>query len=223
MKLAYFSPLNPQPSGISDYSEELLPQLAQGAEITLFVDGFRPANEALLAQFECVDYANRSIDKQLREFDAIIYHVGNDHRYHARIVETMRRVPGIAVFHDLALQDFFLGLARERKDLRIYLDEMLACHGEKERRLAEEHLRRGSVPPHVAAPLSFPLNCRLARDAEGIITHSEWARTRLQTTAPAVPVRRINMPVPAGPFADFNRRDNGQVLIASFGLITPGK
>ena len=39
MLLAYFSPLNPQPSGISDYSEELLPQLAEGADITLFVDG----------------------------------------------------------------------------------------------------------------------------------------------------------------------------------------
>src|SRR6185503_13290805 len=173
MKLAYFSPLTPQPSGISDYSEELLPQLANGADITLFVDGFRPANEALLAQFEYVNYyESQSIVKQLDDFDAIVYHVGNDHRYHTRIVETMRAVPGIAVFHDFALQDFFLGLARERKDLRVYLDEMLACHGEKERRRAEEHLRRGSVPPHVAAPLTFPLNCRLAREAEGIITHS---------------------------------------------------
>src|SRR6185503_19174941 len=163
MKLAYFSPLNPQPSGISDYSEELLPYLAERAQLTLFVDGFRPTNPALLSQFECIDYHRDGIDaKQLDAFDAVIYHLGNDHRYHSRIVETMRRHPGIAVFHDLALQDFFLGLARERKDLRIYLDEMLACHGEKERRLAEEHLRRGSVPPHVVAPLTFPLNCRLA-------------------------------------------------------------
>ena len=30
MRLAYFSPLNPQPSGISDYSEELLPYLRGG-------------------------------------------------------------------------------------------------------------------------------------------------------------------------------------------------
>src|SRR6185503_7666314 len=124
MKLAYFSPLNPQPSGISDYSEELLPQLAKGADITLFVDGFRPANEALLAQFACVNYEGEAIEQRLGEFDAIIYHVGNDHRYHTRIVETMRAFPGIAVFHGLALQDFFLGLARERKDLRVYLDEM---------------------------------------------------------------------------------------------------
>lgn len=225
MKVAYFSPLNPQPSGISDYSEELLPHLAKGADITLFVDGFRPTNDSLLTQFECVDYQrDPAIDEQLKQHDAIVYHLGNDHRYHAGIVDTLRKHPGIAVFHDLALQDFFLGLARERKDMRLYLEEMLACHGEKERNLAEEHLRRGSVPPHVVAPLSFPLNCRLARDAEGIVTHSEWAHTRLQATTSTVPVRRINMPVLAGPGAELNRNDNdAPVSIASFGLITPGK
>lgn len=225
MKLAYFSPLTPQPSGISDYSEELLPHLAKGADITLFVAGFRPANESLLSQFEWVDYHSESaIGALLNKYDAIVYHVGNDHRYHARIVETMRRHPGIAVFHDLALQDFFLGLARERKDMRLYLDELLACHGEKEASLAEEHLRRGSVPPHVAVPLSFPLNCRLARESEGIVTHSEWARTRLRASTSAVPVRRINMPVFAGPSAGAkDSKTNGPISIASFGLITPGK
>src|ERR1051325_11139833 len=223
MKLAYFSPLNPQPSGISDYSEELLPRLAQGADITLFVDGFRPSNKELLAQFPCVNYEGQTVKQQLAGFDAIVYHVGNDHRYHTRIVETMRTVPGIAVFHDLALQDFFLGLARERKDLRVYLDEMSACHGQKERQLAEEHLRRGSVPPHVPAPLSYPLNCRLARDADGIITHSEWARARLES-ATAVAVKPINMTVSNGPTAQLARKGYGcRVSIASFGLITPGK
>ena len=224
MKLAYFSPLTPQPSWISDYSEELLPHLANGADITLFVDGFRPANESLLSQFEWVDYHSEPDTAELlNQYDAIVYHVGNDHRYHARIVETMRRRPGIAVFHDLALQDFFLGLARERKDMRLYLDEMLVCHGEKERRLAEEHLRRGSVPPQVAVPLSFPLNCRLARDAEGIVTHSDWARARLQATTSSAPIRRINMPVVVGARAESNRNAEGVVSIASFGLITPGK
>lgn len=225
MRVAYFSPLNPQPSGISDYSEELLPYLAKGAEITLFVDGFQPTNKSLLARFECINYHREpDLGKRLSQHDAIVYHLGNDHRYHAGIVDALRKHPGITVFHDLGLQDFFLGLARERRDMRVYLEEMLACHGEKERNLAEEYLRRGSVPPHVAAPLSFPLNCRLVRDAEGIVTHSEWARTRLRATTSTVPVRRINMPVLAGPDADSNRNDNEvPVSIASFGLITPGK
>ena len=50
MRVAYFSPLNPQRSGISDYSEELLPYLGRYLDITLFVErGLTPA-EPRLAQ-----------------------------------------------------------------------------------------------------------------------------------------------------------------------------
>src|SRR3989442_13853105 len=122
MKVAYFSPLCPQPSGISDYSEELLPYLAAEAEITLFVDGFRPTDSSLTSRFEVVDYqAQPSSLKQLDRFDAAVYHVGNDHRYHAGILKATQTRPGIVVFHDFALQDFFLGLARERRDLKLYI------------------------------------------------------------------------------------------------------
>ena len=39
MRLAFFSPLSPKPSGISDYSEALLPHLAQHVErIDVFIE-----------------------------------------------------------------------------------------------------------------------------------------------------------------------------------------
>src|SRR6185312_2214056 len=166
MKLAYFSPLNPQPSGISDYSEELLPYLAAHADIDLFVDGFQPDNAELLERFEYFDYQrNAEVIDQLREYDAIVYHLGNDHRYHAGIVSVMREHPGVAVFHDFALQDFFLGIARDQGDMNVYLNELEACHGSNERRKAEQAIRRGSPPPQVNWPLAFPLNARLARSS----------------------------------------------------------
>jgi hypothetical protein len=37
MRLAYFTPLPPSKSGIADYNSELLPYLAKGAEISVFV------------------------------------------------------------------------------------------------------------------------------------------------------------------------------------------
>src|SRR6185295_12431733 len=99
MLLAYFSPLNPQPSGISDYSEELLPCLAAEAEITLFVDGFEPSNREVRERFKWCDYRrDLSVLKTLSDYDAIVYHMGNDHRYHARMLEVARAHPGIVVF-----------------------------------------------------------------------------------------------------------------------------
>jgi SAM-dependent methyltransferase/glycosyltransferase involved in cell wall biosynthesis len=231
MKLAYFSPLNPQPSGISDYSEELLPYLAADAEITLFVDGFEPSNPEIRAQFTWHDYRrNPALLQTLGDYDAVVYHMGNDHRYHAGMLEVAREHAGIIVFHDFALQDFFLGLAQARGRIEVYLEEVAACHGYEATREAAESLERGSTPPLLARPTDFPLNCRLARDAEGIIVHSEWGRARFARVAPSVPVAHINMPIrplPAGRAARETREVNGApagvVQIANFGLITPGK
>ncbi|MGH9871899.1 MAG: methyltransferase domain-containing protein [Pyrinomonadaceae bacterium] len=227
MHLAYFSPLNPQPSGISDYSEELLPALAAGAEITLFVDGFAPSNPDIRSRFTCQDYRrDPSSLNTLRNFDAIIYHMGNDHRYHAGMLDVLRKYPGIVVFHDFALQDFFLGLAQSRGRVEIYLEEVMACYGKRAARAAAEALERGSTPPQLGQPIDFPLNCRLARSAEGIIVHSAWSRARFAALAPSLPVAQINMPVK---LALDSKPDNaagtgGEVLqIANFGLITPGK
>ncbi|MDX6443768.1 MAG: hypothetical protein QOH71_842 [Blastocatellia bacterium] len=229
MKLAYFSPLGPQRSGISDYSEELLPYLGGGAEITLFVDGFHPLNRELTSRFAVRDYRRqRSSLRDLEQFDAVVYHMGNDHRYHAGILEAMQRRSGIVVFHDFALQEFFLGLARERDDFRLYLDEVEFCHGKVAREEAAETLARGAQPSMLARPVDFPLNARIANSAEGIIVHSEWSRARFAAIAPNVPVARISMPVKfsdstTNSTANLSLSNAAEVKIASFGLITPGK
>jgi len=224
MKLAYFSPLGPQRSGISDYSEELLPHLAAGAEITLFVDGFHPLNRELTARFEVRDYRRqRSSLRKLEHFDAVVYHMGNDHRYHAGILEASQQRNGVVVFHDFALQEFFLGLARERGDLRLYLDEVEFCHGRDAREEAAESLARGALPSLLARPIEFPLNRRIANSAEGIIVHSEWSRARFAAIAPTVPLARIAMPVKFPESTRPHSSSTAEVKIASFGLITPGK
>ncbi len=228
MRLAYFSPLGPQRSGIADYSEELLPHLAAaGAEPTLFVEGFRPSDFGPAERFEVRDYRrDPEALASLGEFDAVVYHMGNDHRYHAGVFDAMHAHPGVVVFHDFALQDFFLGLARSRGDMRVYLDEVAACHGEEARREAEEALERGATPAAFARPLDFPLNCRLARGAEGIIVHSDWSRARFEQLAPGVPVRRVNhhiTPAAAESLPRGLRDARAPVRLASFGLITPDK
>src|SRR6266550_9298353 len=224
MKLAYFSPLGPQRSGISDYSEELLPHLAAGADITLFVDGFHPMNRDLTSRLEVHDYRRqRSSLRGLEQFDAVVYHMGNDHRYHAGILEAMQKRSGVVVFHDFALQEFFLGLARERNDLRLYLDEVEFCHGKAARKEAAETLARGAQPSMLAQPIDFPLNRRIANLAEGIIVHSEWSRARFAGIAPTVPIARISMPVKFSDSSPRQAKPDKVVNIASFGLITPGK
>ena len=227
MRLAYFSPFNPQKSGIADYSEELLPHLSNGAEIDLFVEGFELENRELRARFAHFDYlSDPSVLARLDEYDAVLYHIGNDHRYHAGIYDTALKHPGIIVFHDFALHNFFVGLARERGQMSLYVSEIAACHGERAGAEAAAAVERGTLPWMAERPLDFPLNARLARSAEAIIVHSEWSRTRLARVAPLAPIARVNHHITAQAAAEEpppRAAAGDTVQLASFGLITPDK
>jgi glycosyltransferase involved in cell wall biosynthesis len=223
MRIGYFSPLQPEQSGISDYSEELLPALAQAAEIDLFVDGFTPTNHAITSHFNVLDYRKQpALLDTLGRYDTLVCHMGNSHRYHRGIYEVATRFPAIVVFHDFAFQHFFLERSRELRDHKLYLDELAITEGLKIRAEAEEALSRGAAPPQYQNPLGFPMNYRLANHAAGIIAHSEWTCSRLARAAPGIPVARINHHVKI-PEANSHRATTGPISIASFGFITASK
>jgi glycosyltransferase involved in cell wall biosynthesis len=75
-RLAYVSPMPPAPTGIADYSAELLPELAAHYQIEVTVD---PDG-----------------------FERRLYHIGNsDH--HSHMFDLLRRHPGVVVLHDAYL------------------------------------------------------------------------------------------------------------------------
>src|SRR5690348_13330337 len=102
-RIAYASPVNPAPSGISDYSEELLPYLGQYADVTLYLDdALRPGNEALARAMAVRPLSRLETDQRRQPFDAILYHMGNS-PVHAAIWRAMQRVPGVVVLHEIVL------------------------------------------------------------------------------------------------------------------------
>ena len=75
-KIAFFGPLNPIPSGISDYDEQLLPLLREHYEIDVFVDG----NVQQEHVFSHADFYRRN---RLSPYDLNLYQMGNSlvHEY----------------------------------------------------------------------------------------------------------------------------------------------
>ncbi|HCE91166.1 MAG TPA: glycosyl transferase family 1 [Acidovorax sp.] len=99
-KLAYVSPLPPERSGISDYSAELLPALAQHYEIEVIV-----AQAGVTDDWITANCPVRTVDwfiANSARYDRVIYHFGNS-AFHQHMFGLLDRIPGVVVLHDFFL------------------------------------------------------------------------------------------------------------------------
>jgi glycosyltransferase involved in cell wall biosynthesis len=225
-RIAYLSPLNPAPSGISDYSEELLPYLAQYAEITPYVeDGLRPSNAALLRAMEVRPIGKLERDQRRRPYDAILYHMGNS-PVHAPIWRILQRVPGIVVLHEFVLHHFMLSYAATvRRDVESYRAEAARRYGAEGERVANLMLHGRFTEAAFALPFCEPV----LDAAQGLIAHSRYVLDQVAALRPELPRALVPMGVPLpAPIARETARaarrlPAGAPVLASFGHINPYK
>jgi glycosyltransferase involved in cell wall biosynthesis len=217
-KLAYASPLRPQASGVSDYSEELLPYLARAFDITLVTDNLTPTNPAL-ASFAKMDL--RELGARAQAFDAIVYHIGNAPLY-ANFYTTSLCVPGVIVLHDVVLHHLRAWQTIERGNASAYFDALRAAYGETIAAQAQQN-------PAALNRFDFPLSEEVIRHARGVIAHSAYAAHFVRRVAPQVPVAHVPMGIPPVPEiaptaarARLGFRDE-LFLIAAFGEVHPHK
>ena len=200
MRVAYYSPLPPERSGIADYSALLLPAL----ERLLDVDVVRRGRTRPVAA------------------DVALYHVGNDPAAHGWIVDALRRRPGVVVLHDLVLHHLVAGLTLGRKDGRAYLLAMERDAGIPGRLLAHGYLD-GRVPPlWETSPEEFPLTAEVLDPATGLIVHSRYVEERVRDARYDRPLWRI--PHPAWPLpAAEPAAVAGRPLFGCFGHLNASK
>jgi glycosyltransferase involved in cell wall biosynthesis len=193
MRLAYFSPLPPQRTGVADYSRELLPELVRRAEVDLWVDT-QPDNKAL-PECRIFNYLNNpGQQKALRGYDAALYHMGNSPA-HRNIYHAMLAAPGIVVMHDFVLHHFFASYYLEsRSSPASYIEEMAYNYGRRGEALASNALMgRRQIWEH--EPLRYPLNYRVLDHARGVIVHSEFARGLIARSHPHLPSAKVDLAV----------------------------
>jgi glycosyltransferase involved in cell wall biosynthesis len=221
MRLAFFSPLNPVPSGISDYSEELLPLLAQAFDIELVVDNYRPVNPAL-SRFRIRPV--EEFKRTAREFDLVLYQMGNSSA-HANIYKTLREIPGVVVMHDVVLHHLRAWQTLDRGDAAGYIQAMREDYGEAGAELARLEAKGLASLDR----FDYPLNGAVVRAARALIVHSEFAARQIRPLAADTPVAVIPMgiaPMPEISTGEARARLNlpaGAFIVAAFGEVHPFK
>lgn len=225
-RIAYCSPVNPAPSGISDYSEELLPYLGQYAEITLFVeDGLRPTNPCLTQHLEVLPLRRLPRELRRRRYKALVYHMGNSPA-HGAIWDAARRLPGVVVLHDFVLHHFMLWYAAGRlRDVQSYVRTMETRYGAPGAHMAQLMIRSRFTD----AAFDFPCCEPVLDSAIGLIAHSRYVVERAAALRPDLPMAVVPMgvPLPDVPSREEARARLGLPLeaavLASFGHINAWK
>jgi glycosyltransferase involved in cell wall biosynthesis len=177
VKVAYYSPMPPERSGIADYSALLVPALAERVEELVVV--------------------KRGRRRPPRGTDVCLYHVGNDVAAHGWIVEALRARPGVVVLHEFVLHHLVAGLTLGRRDTATYLAAM-----EREAGLVGRLLGLGvvdgCVPPlWESRPEEFPLAGLVLDAASGLVVHSRYVEARAREAEFSGPVAVV--PHPAWP------------------------
>ncbi|MCT2195581.1 glycosyltransferase family 4 protein [Paenibacillus sp. p3-SID1389] len=234
-KIAFFSPLNPIRSGISDYSEDLLPELSKFYDIEVYVEnGFQVENTNIIKNFVIREFSEFPRRYNEKQYSAVLYHMGNNYAAHKEIYEFILRYPGIVVLHDYSLHHFFAAKTLEQGNLDGYRDEMLYCHGKEGLDEANRFLNGEIGPIWENNSLQFPLNLRILDHSAGIIVHSRFAKDLLRKQASYVPIEVVPIPAPhISKFEDLEKEkkeareelgiDQGDFVISSLGYANPTK
>ncbi|RED57638.1 glycosyltransferase family 4 protein [Cohnella lupini] len=196
-RIAYFSPLNPIRSGISDYSEDLLPLLGDAYHIDIYIpNAFIVENKTIAERFDIKFYSEFVLNYKDKRYDSILYHMGNNYEAHHGIYDFMLQYPGIVILHDYSLHHFFAAKTLVLGDQEGYREEMFYSHGEQGLQAADKFIK-GKIPPiWENDSLNYPMNLRVLDRSAGVIVHSEFAKNLLRKQASYVPIRVVPIPAP---------------------------
>lgn len=222
-KLAYVSPLRPERSGISNYSAELLPELARHYDIEIIT-----AQESISdpwVQANCVQRGVEWFKAHSNHYDRVLYHFGNNH-LHQHMFELIGEVPGVVVMHDFFLSGVIrhmdlAGYAPGTWDKSLYND-----HGYSAVQLRHHGHDNTQVIWH------YPNNKNVLAKARGVIVHSEnsmrlaerWYGSAAKENLAVIPHLRT-------PVIEIDKSaartalgiDQGDFVVCSFGFLSPTK
>ena len=228
IKVAWFSPLPPQRSGVAEYCADILPCLREHMDIELFVEDPDTHRGTPLANlFPVFDYRRFPNRQRKARYDLCIYHMGNDivHRF---VYTTLVEYPGLVVLHEPMLHHLMLQMMSLGWSAREYSRELDYNYG----------VDRGDVERTVSSDatelsrFSYPMLQRVVDSSLGIIVHSHYACRevlKLNPRGPVGVVKHAFLPVPeVDGLSSREAREalglNPDVfLVGTFGFITPSK
>lgn len=209
-RIAFFGPLNPVPSGISDYDEELLPFLREHYDVDVFFN-----NE--IKGEHVYPHGDFLIRNRRQPYDLTLYQIGNS-LLHEIMYGYLFQFAGAIVFHDYCLHHSRAKMLLMRGLFDQYSEEAMKAHPEEP--LISKIVRRGMGGDLLL--YNFPFVRLIAENSLAVGAHTDWAVQNLQKFE--TPAIKIPMAVDVSNDTHTAPRPaTNEITIASFGFVTPEK
>lgn len=244
-RLAFFSPLPPSPTGIADYSADVLTLLAARHQIDVFFDQ-ETVDSSRLPSSVRLQEARAFPHGQERPYDLAIYQLGNGPA-HDFIYPHLLATPGLLVLHDLVLHHararIYLDSPEARAyasdpssgalraaalvPLQAYSDELERSYPGRGARVAEAHLATSGK----LLPYAYPLFRVPVEASRFVLVHNAYMERAIREEVAAARVRIVPMPVKpleappdtvAALRAELGIKEN-DFVVGTFGLLTEEK
>lgn len=198
LKLAWFSPVVPQPTEIANYTARLQPHLDAEFDVRYFTEdenGFLEIANG--RRYACgPGKTPQEIFRELNLVDLPVYHVGHNPRFHVNTLFLSRRKPGLVVLHDRKLHHLMAAAYKHRLGNRhTYIACMRRYYGALGAEAAaaawDMRISIDFMAEH------FPLTQVAIENALGVIVHTKHLFAAL-TALTSNPVFRLPLPFPAG-------------------------
>jgi glycosyltransferase involved in cell wall biosynthesis len=166
MKIALYTPLPPDRTGVAHYASLLIPALREAADVEIITNNQQPTTD------------NR------------VYQLGNN-PHHEFAYRQALETPGVAVLHDVVLHHLIVEMTLARGDGDAYVETLRANHGEAgaawaRGRVAGLHSEMGNF--------LFPASIEVARRSRAVIVHNRWAADLLVSFGVETPIHVVPHP-----------------------------
>jgi glycosyltransferase involved in cell wall biosynthesis len=205
MKVAMFSPLPPERTGVAHYASMLLPALREQVDVIAISDPQLPTPDSRTN----------------------LYHLGNN-PHHGWIYEEAMRTPGVVVLHDLVLHHLIVEMTLARGDVEGYVAALEVNHG-----AAGVAWARGRAVGLHSEMGNFlmPASVDVANRSRAAIVHNRYAADRLRSFGVTTPIHVVPHPFEPQPSARTRREEirsahhfaSDDRVIGLFGFLTSAK
>jgi glycosyltransferase involved in cell wall biosynthesis len=236
-RIAFFSPLPPLLSGISDYSARLIEALKAHYTIDVYHDsGYVPEIKLRSVDFAIHDHRLFHRNAAIHGYHAIVYQMGNSplHKY---MYDALPLYPGVVTLHDFSLAGFRYWHAMVNgRGHDSFREELHAYNPDSARRFGPMLDRWSKLAGGVVGACGREglfLNQHIFAHATGMVFHSPWCVDQTRRIYPeydrgltVVPYGATAAPVTPERRAQVRERyglPQDALIIGNFGLVHPTK